>query len=83
MNPVLSALVLEFVTKEELRDLLEKTMAFLILNSTPTSALYIDYKILNHVGQRAGLLGPQGPNTSSSFSSSNTGDVAMSGQYPQ
>ncbi len=83
MHPILSTLVLEFVSREGLRDLLDKTMAFLKLNSTPTSALSIDLKLLQHVGQKAGLLGLEGPATSSSFSSSNTGDVPMSGQYLQ
>lgn len=83
MNPILSSLVLEVVNKEELRDLLDKTLAFLSLNSTPTSALAIDYKLLKHVGQKAGLVPFEGPPTTSSFSSSTAGDVPMSGQYLQ
>lgn len=83
MNPILSSLLLEVVNKEELQDLLHKTLDFLSLNSTPTSALAIDHKILKYVGQRAGLLPLDGPPTSSSFSSSNTGDFPMGGQYLQ
>ncbi|KUJ11887.1 uncharacterized protein LY89DRAFT_593488 [Mollisia scopiformis] len=83
MNPFLTNLVLEFVSREELRDLLDKTLAFLRLTATATSALAIDIKLLQHVGQRANLMTPEGPPTSSSFSSSNTGDVPMGGHYQQ
>lgn len=83
MNPILSKLVLEYISRDGLRDLVDKTIAFLALTATPTSALAIDIKLLQHVGVKAGLISPEGPNTSSSFSSSNTGDVPMSGQYQQ
>lgn len=54
-------------------------MAFLELSGQPTSALYIDYKILKHVGKELNLLPAevQGANAPSSFSSTTTGDVAM------
>jgi hypothetical protein len=83
MNPILSSIVLEVVNKDELEDLLIKTLEFLNLNSTPTSALSIDYKLLKYVGQKAGLFQVEGPPTTSSFNSSNAGDVPMSGQYLQ
>jgi len=80
-DPILSKLVLGFVTREELQDLLEKTISFLSLSATPTSALAIDMKLLQHIGQKVGLIAPDGPATTSSFSSSSTGDVHMAGQY--
>jgi hypothetical protein len=69
MNKILRPLVLDLITIDGLRELLEKTMGFLLLAATPSSALYTDWKILKEVGRRTGLLGPSGPNTSSSFSS--------------
>jgi hypothetical protein len=65
---------------EGLIELLEKTLALLKLVATPTSALALDYLILKRAGQNNGLLpGPQGPNTSSSFSSNTTADAPMGG----
>lgn len=81
MNPILSSIVLEVVNKDELEDLLIKTLEFLNLNSTPTSALSIDYKLLKYVGQKANLLQVDGPPTTSSFNSSSAGEPPMSGPY--
>jgi hypothetical protein len=77
-NPILRKLLNELITTEMLVYLLEKTLAFLRLVMTPTSALFLDYKILKMTGENNGLLGgPQGPNTSSSFSSATTADAPM------
>lgn len=80
-DSVLNKLVLEFVSRDELQDLMEKTVSFLSLTATPTSALAIDLNLLHHVGQKVGLIPPDGPAATSSFSSSTTGDVHMVGQY--
>ena len=73
MDPILRPII----DREELIYLSQKTMAFLQLIAHPSSALYIDYKILKHTGLVTGLVPPEGPNTSSSFSSNATGDVPM------
>jgi hypothetical protein len=79
-NSILRDLLDELINTEMLIYLLEKTLAFLKLVMTPTSALYLDYKILKKTGENIGLLSvPQGPNTSSSFSSTTTADVPMGG----
>lgn len=83
VNPILKTLLERIISKEELVELTRNTMAFLQLLATPSSALHSDWKILRAMSLRSGLLGshaPQGPNTSSSFSSSNMGDIAMGGQ---
>ncbi|KAL5324528.1 hypothetical protein ACEPPN_009074 [Leptodophora sp. 'Broadleaf-Isolate-01'] len=82
VNPILQQIVLKFITVEELRDMTDKTLAFLSLIGSPTSALASDYKILKSMALKTGLTGhmpPPVPNTGSSFSSSNTGDIPMSG----
>ncbi|KAG4411130.1 hypothetical protein IFR04_015729 [Cadophora malorum] len=79
MNPILNEILLRFITVHELRQLTETTLAFLQLTASPTSALHSDYKILRYMGQKTGITPPQGPNTGSSFSSSTTGDVPMTG----
>jgi hypothetical protein len=79
-NPILRSLLDELIDTETLIYMLEKTLAFLKLVMTPTSALYLDYKILMATGENNGLLpNPQGPNTSSSFSSTTTADPTMGG----
>jgi hypothetical protein len=80
-DPVLQNLVLEIVPKEELLDLLNKTISFLNLTAAPTSALAIDNKLLQIVGQKVGLLNADGPATAASFSSTSSGDVHMAGHY--
>ncbi len=82
MNPILKPILARSISKDELQRLTEKTMAFLSLTSTPSSALHSDLKILRAMTLKTGLTSsnaPQGPNTNSSFSSSNTGDVIMGG----
>ncbi|KAF4629171.1 hypothetical protein G7Y89_g8977 [Cudoniella acicularis] len=61
----------ELIDERELRDLLEKTIAFLKLVSHNSSALHIDLRILQHTGQLNNLLPThsQAVNESSSFSS--------------
>jgi hypothetical protein len=78
-NNILRSLLGELINTETLIYLLEKTLAFLKLVMTRTSALYLDYKILETTGKTNNLLGPQGPNTSSSFSSAATADASMGG----
>lgn len=80
-NPILSKLVLEFVTKDGLEDLLNKTLQFLHLSATPTSALTIDRELLSHLGSKVGLLPSIDGQASTSFSSSSSGDIRMSGQF--
>ena len=63
------------MTKQELRELYEKTMGFLRLVAQPSSALYIDYKILEYVAKEVDLIPKQ---ASSSFSST-SGDVPTTG----
>ncbi|PVH80637.1 hypothetical protein DL98DRAFT_548976 [Cadophora sp. DSE1049] len=79
MNPILNQILLRFIKVDGLRQLTETTLAFLALIASPTSALHSDYKILKYMGQKTGITPPQGPNTGSSFSSSTTGDIPMSG----
>ncbi|KAG0645032.1 Quinic acid utilization activator [Hyphodiscus hymeniophilus] len=71
IDPILGPLM----PKQELRDLYEKTMGFLKLVAQPSSALYIDIKILEHVAKEIDLIPKQ---ASSSFSSA-SGDVPMTG----
>jgi hypothetical protein len=73
VDPILGPLV----DKQVLADLYNKTMAFLRLVAQPSSALYIDLKILEHVAKEIGLVPKQGQ-AASSFSSA-SGDVPMSG----
>ncbi|KAI6248017.1 hypothetical protein HI914_03410 [Erysiphe necator] len=54
-NPILKPLLLEHITKEELIVLVEKTMGFLALHGTPSSALAIDWKILDLTSRKNGL----------------------------
>lgn len=70
INPILKPILESLITAEELSILLQKTLAFLALVATPSSALYIDWKILDYTGRRNGLLPPQPPNLTGSFSSS-------------
>jgi hypothetical protein len=79
-NDILRQILDELITTEDLIFLLEKTLALLKLVATPTSALALDYLILKRAGMNNGLLpSPQGPNTSSSFSSITTADAPMGG----
>jgi hypothetical protein len=79
-NRILRPILDELIATEELVYLLEKTLALLKLVATPTSALALDYIILKRAGMNNGLVpGPQGPNTSSSFSSATTADAPMGG----
>lgn len=55
MNPILNPLLLELITKNELITLVEKTLGFLALVGSPTSALAIDWKILNLTSRKNGL----------------------------
>jgi hypothetical protein len=79
MDPILGPLI----DKKELKDLYEKTIAFLKLHAQPSSALTIDWKILEHVAQKIKLIPPkQGQASGSSFSSitsGGVGDVPMAG----
>ncbi|KAG4430252.1 hypothetical protein IFR05_014263 [Cadophora sp. M221] len=77
-DPILNQILLRLITVEGLRELTEKTLAFLTLIASPGSALCSDYEILKYMGQKTGIIPSQGPNTRSSFSSSNTGDTPMS-----
>ncbi|KAL2073772.1 hypothetical protein VTL71DRAFT_11098 [Oculimacula yallundae] len=81
MNPVLKQIVLKFITVDQLKDLTDTTLSFLELLATPTSSLASDYRILRRMALRTGLIGQagNGPNSGSSFSSSNTGDIPTSG----
>jgi hypothetical protein len=75
-DPILKSLI----EKGRLVKLLHKTLAFLKLVGQPSSALFIDYRILEYCGRVAGLIPElQAPNTSSSFSSNASGDVATGG----
>lgn len=84
MNEFLRPLILKNVASEnELRVLTENTIDFLRMNSTPSSALQTDIKILRCIGQKTGLLAspwPPGPATNSSFSSNHNTDVNTSGR---
>ena len=77
MDPVLS----RFVSREQLRGLSVKTLAFLRLHAHRSSALYIDYKILLHTGRVTGLVQdkdqPQIGSVNSSFGSQASRDVLM------
>jgi hypothetical protein len=53
-DPILTKLV----DKDQLVDLLKKTIAFLKLCAQPSSALDIDCKILQHAGARLELIPP-------------------------
>jgi hypothetical protein len=75
MDPILRPLVDE----RELAELTHTTLEFLLLVAQPSSALWVDYRILKWTAQYTKLIPPEGPNTSSSFSSTTTGDVAMAG----
>jgi hypothetical protein len=75
MDPILRPLVDE----RELADLTHTTLEFLQLVAQPSSALWVDYRILKWTAQYTKLIAPEGPNTSSSFSSTTTGDVTMGG----
>lgn len=75
-NPILKPLI----DKRELKDLYDKTMAFLKLAAQPSSALSIDYKILDHVAQEIELIPKRGTSASASFPSTASGDVPMAGQ---
>jgi len=77
MNPILRPLLDELISVPELQSLLDKTLAFLDLVATKSSALRIDWRILKATGEFTGLL----PNPSSSFSSTATGDVMMGGHW--
>ncbi|KAI9054108.1 hypothetical protein LZ554_001279 [Drepanopeziza brunnea f. sp. 'monogermtubi'] len=82
MDVFLRPMVLKHANENYLRMLTEKTIGFLRLNSTPSSALHSDIKILMCIAAKTGLMGPsasQGPGTNSSFSSVNTGETMMSG----
>jgi hypothetical protein len=48
----------KFVHKDQLVDLLKKTIAFLKLCAQPSSALDIDWKILEYAGARLKLIPP-------------------------
>jgi hypothetical protein len=78
-NRILRGLLDELITTDQLVVLLEKTLGLLKLVATPTSALAMDYQILKRAAINNGLLQPQGPNTSSSLSSTTTGDATMGG----
>lgn len=81
-NRILRPILDELLSTEELTFLLNQTLALLQLVATSTSALALDYHILRRAGRNNGLLphnNPKGPNTSSSFSSTTTGDVSMGG----
>lgn len=69
-DPMLS----KYINKEQLQSLLDKTLAFLRFHAAPTSALSTDVKILEWTGHKLELYAerPQGPNTTSSFSSATT-----------
>jgi hypothetical protein len=76
MDPILS----RFVDEQVLRELLIKTLAFLWLHSQRSSALFIDYKILQHTGRATGMLDREpvhSGSVSSSFGSHTGGDVTM------
>ena len=75
-NPILKPLI----DKKLLKDLYEKTMAFLKLAAQPSSALSIDCKILDHVAQEIELIPRRGTSASASFPSTTSGDVQMAGQ---
>jgi hypothetical protein len=71
-DPILNG----FIEGKTLRDLLEKTISFLKLYAQPSSALYMDHRILEHVGALVKLI-PQGPNTITSFSSATSMDTTV------
>lgn len=54
----------KFVDRDELKDLLEKTMSMLKLVAQPSSALMIDYRILAHTGTHLKLINQGSANTS-------------------
>jgi hypothetical protein len=77
MDPILK----QFVDPGVLKELLIKTLAFLWLHSQRSSALYIDYKILQHTGRATGMLldndQVHSGSVSSSFGSQSSRDVTM------
>jgi hypothetical protein len=77
-----------YIEGETLRNLLRTTLSFLDLYSYKSSALRIDYKILDYAGRKVGLLPSKEPtsrsrypdlNANTSFGSSSSGDVQMFG----
>ncbi|KAI1003681.1 hypothetical protein K3495_g4531 [Podosphaera aphanis] len=78
LNPILGPLLLELITKEELIVLVEKTMGFLALVGSPSSALAIDWKILDMTSRKNGLRSL--PITlSSTFPSNTLGNFSIHG----
>lgn len=65
---ILSPIVREVITEEQLSDLLQKTVSFLNFIATRTGGIAIDLFLLRHVGEKLGLL----PN-------SKQGSIGMSG----
>ncbi len=76
MNSTLRPLLLDLITLEDLKALYRNTMAFLNLHATKTSALMIDWRILENTGKKTGLYTSSNP--TSSFGST-PGDISMSG----
>lgn len=70
-----------FVEEEELKELTFRTLRFLKLHAHRSSALYIDYQILEHTGKATGLYSDTdlgaGGSVNSSFGSQSSGDVLM------
>lgn len=56
-NHILRPALLEIIGENNLQCLFRNTMSFLWLVGTPTSALYLDWKILYYTGLKTGLLG--------------------------
>ena len=75
-HAILGSMLKNLISKESMTDLIQKTLGFLHLVGSPSSALAMDYKILDYAARRVGFLPPYG---SSSFSSSSTGDQPMIG----
>ncbi|KAK2625086.1 hypothetical protein QTJ16_005455 [Diplocarpon rosae] len=72
VNHILRPILLRNISEDGLRIISEKTMAFLALNSTSTSALNSDLKLLRAVCNKTGIgatYGPYAPHSSFSFSS--------------
>ncbi|TVY47926.1 hypothetical protein LOCC1_G001631 [Lachnellula occidentalis] len=67
----------KFINKDTLRELLEKTISFLKLYAQPSSALYIDFRILEETGASLKLIPPREYNQNISFSSATTGDTPV------
>jgi hypothetical protein len=75
-DPILKTLVEKEIGWERFEILFLRTISFLNLIATPTSALYTDLKILQHVAHVIGVRTsntPQAMNASSSFSSTMSG----------